>query len=692
MKAPVSKKIPLEITQHGVTRIDNYAWLRDENWKNICDGDIEFKNPEILEYLNAENAYTQHMMGDTSEICEQLEAEFRSRLNEDKETYPFKRKDYLYYERFKKGLEYPIDCRRLDKEGAVEEIYFDRNIEASGKELYRLINEAVSPDNTFFAFAVNLSGSMNATIRVRNLQTKKDLAWEIPDTTGDILWLNDTNLLYVDREHDARGQRIYSINVVEGPSSRKLIFTKPEDYTDRFMWLQNTQDKQFIVVSLDADSSKTLFISSTSSLNFSHFVSGSNNELFQIEHINGLFYILTNDASSINGRVMLTSSEQAHWRRESWQEYIPQASEHFLSDISAFNDFLILGGRHNHQAVPVLLVHSINQNTTKKVELPEADCLHYIMGSDDHRDLNPIVYFESSIHPESRLQLNLPSATLSFLHAEKIPNFSPENYIVKKELVTARDGEKIPLTIIHKRDFRADGSAKALVYGYGSYGWAFMPQFKPHIFSLLDRGYCYCVAQVRGGSDKGHSWYLNGKMLNKKNTFFDFIDCCEFLIQKGYAHKDYLAIEGGSAGGLLVAAATNYRPDLFRAVLAHVPFVDVVNTISDDTLPLTPPEWEEWGNPIKSAEDFHYMMSYSPYENIQKTRYPAMLFDSGISDEQVTYWEPAKMVAKLREFKTDENMLLLNMRMTSGHAGTSKRYEKLKETAFDYSFLLKVMS
>ncbi|MDB2384484.1 glutamine--fructose-6-phosphate transaminase (isomerizing) [Endozoicomonas sp.] len=325
----------------------------------------------------------------------------------------------------------------------------------------------------------------------------------------------------------------------------------------------------------------------------------------------------------------------------------------------------------------------------RKFFMPEAAYDLVFAGDWDHNSTTVRLHCDSPTSPDKVLALDLTTRQMTQLHIKEIPNFNPNRYIVKRELATARDGKVIPVTLVHKKDLKQDGANKALVYGYGSYGYGIPAYFSSKIFSLIDRGFVYAIAHIRGGDDKGYAWYLDGKMHHKMNTFYDFIDCCEYLIEQNYTTKQLISINGGSAGGLLMGAVTNLRPDLFGSVIADVAFVDVINTISDETLPLTPPEWEEWGNPIKSKEDFEYIQQYSPYDNVQKKAYPPMLFNSGIGDEQVTYWEPTKMVAKLRELKTDDNMLLLNMKMHAGHAGASKRYEWIEEAAFDYAFILK---
>lgn len=716
MQAPKAEKVATEITQHRKTRVDNYAWLRDENWKSFIEGSLDFQNPKILEYLKAESTYKNVMMADTEKLRTELAKEILTRINEDRESYPYRKKDYLYFQREKKGLNYPVLMRKrvdLDasknegKEGVTlesmttatasklegsEEVYFDINKEAEGNALYSLRGHGTSKENSYFAYAFNLTGSLEATIKVRDLKTFQDFQWELPNTSGSFLWLDDTNLLFVEREDDPRGKKIYSLCVTEGLKSKKLVFSKPSEYSAMFMGLTSTTDEAFVGVSLTSGSSSALYLSKKDALVFEPFVTGTNDISYEVEHHDGSFYILTNDFQSPDYKVMKTSSDKNFWPKENWVEYLAHVPGRYVSSISIYHDFMVLQCKNNRLGLPQLMVNPIGSATMGLIEMTEEAYSLSFSGSSDHRDSKPRFHFQSPVSPLKTYELDLFSLETKELHCEKIPNYDPSRYLVKREFATARDGEKIPLTIILPKDFKKDGSGKALVYGYGSYGMGMPATFSSNRFALIDRGFIYCIAHIRGGNDKGETWYLDGKMSKKMNTFQDFIDSCEYLIEAGYTQKERLAINGGSAGGLLMGAVTNLRPDLFRSVIADVPFVDVINTMSDASLPLTPPEWEEWGNPIESEKDFDYMMSYSPYDNVKATHYPAMLFNSGISDEQVTYWEPTKMVAKLRELKTDQNLLLLNLKMHAGHAGASKRYEWIDDLAFNYSFIIKTIT
>jgi len=689
MQSPRARKIPFVLTQHGTTRIDNYHWLRDQNWKAFIEGNLEFHNQEVLEYLNAENAYKDSMMEDSLEMRNILSQEILSRINEDRVSFPYKKKNFLYYQKEKKGLNYPILCRTNVALGSIEQVYFDINNEAEGNDLFSFRSHAISKENKYFAYAFNLTGSLDATIKVRDLENLEDLPWEIPNTSGSFIWTDDENLLFVDREDDPRGKHIYHINVREGISSKNLVFSKSEKHKAMFLGISATTDDRYLIASLNSGSSSVIYLSAKTNLEFEIFITGNNDISYDIEHHEGNFYILTNDFSAPDYKIMKTTTEKEKWGKENWLEYLPHTPGRFISNMSIYHDFIVLECKNNHLALPQIMINPIGSSDLGLIKMDEDAYSLSFWGSTDHRDSKPRFHFQSPISPPKTCEIDLSTLQTRELHCESIPNYESSKYKVKREFAKSRDGALIPLTIIHPKNFKKDGSTKALVYGYGSYGMGMPATFSSARLTLVDRGFIYCIAHIRGGNDKGETWYLDGKMDKKMNTFNDFIDSCEYLIEQGYTSKDRLAIQGGSAGGLLMGAVTNLRPDLFRCVIADVAFVDVINTMSDESLPLTPPEWEEWGNPVQSEKDFKYMMSYSPYDNIKASAYPAMLFNSGISDEQVTYWEPAKMVAKLRELKTDNNPLLLNLKMHAGHAGASKRYEWIDDVAFNYSFILK---
>jgi len=408
---------------------------------------------------------------------------------------------------------------------------------------------------------------------------------------------------------------------------------------------------------------------------------------YLVEHGGDNLYMLTNLGGAQNFKIL--RSTNLDLENLSWEEFIPENDSVFIDNFSIYNDFMILETRNNELALPQLQIHNIKTRDNKIVKMDKQAYSLNFKGADDFNETKVRFYYQSPKGPLKTMDLDLKTGEQTVRKTQEVPNFDEGNYEVKRVYAPAHDGEEIPLTLLYKKGTPLNGSAPAYVYSYGSYGYSLPTNFSQPVLSLVDKGFIHVIAHIRGGSDKGYGWYLDGKMKNKLNTFKDFISSCEYLIKKKYTSLGNIVAHGGSAGGLLMGVVANMRPDLFKAVVADVPFVDMINTISDASLPLTPPEWEEWGNPIKNKDEFEYMMGYSPYDNIATQRYPNMLFNSGISDEQVTYWEPTKMVAKLRELKTDENLTLLNIKMHEGHSGASKRYEWIKEKAFTYAFILK---
>ena len=687
LKAPVAPKVPYTIKQHEQTRIDEYHWLRDENWKKIVAGELDFKNPDILAYLNAENAYKEAHMESTRGVQEVLYQEILSRIKEDYQSWPVKKGDYFYYYREEKGKNYPIYCRREGSMEAPESVYMDVNKEAQGKELYLFGPSVPNRANTFLAYGYNLTGSLDRTVRVRNLETGEDSRWSFPNSTGSLLWLDDEHLLVVERDEHARGKNVYKINIKQGPEKKQLVFSKPEAFDNMFLGLSQTNDRQYLMLELSSGSSQVLYVSLRSAVDFKQFAEGKDDVLYKLEHFKNDFYILTNKGGANNFQLFKTPVNR--WEQDAWQLVQQESKTISLSSVTFYNRFMVTEQRNNERALDEIVVRDMESNKTHTVSMPDAAYDLTFSGDWDHNATQVRLDYSSPIRPASVLELDLPTAQTNTLYTRETPNFDGQQYEVKREFATARDGARVPVSIVHKKGLKTDGTHPVFLYGYGSYGYGMPDLFVSKIFSLVDRGFVFAVAHVRGGDEKGFQWYLDGKMRHKMNTFWDFIDVTEHLIAEGYTRKGRVAINGGSAGGLLVGAVTNMRPELFGCVVAHVPFVDVINTISDASLPLTPPEWEEWGNPITSAGDFNYIMQYSPYDNVTAKKYPPMLFNSGISDEQVTYWEPAKMVARLRATKTDENLLLLNMKMHAGHAGASKRYEWIEDEAFNYAFVLR---
>ena len=684
MKAPVAHKIPHTITVHGHSRTDEYHWLRDEHWQKIVAGELDFNNPEILDYLNAECAYKESQMAGCQPVKEKLYGEILSRIKEDYQSWPVKKGEFFYYYREEQGKNYPILCRRQASMTAPEEIYLDVNQEADGKDLYMFGPSVTNRANTLLAYGYNLTGSMERTIRVRNLETGLDCPWSFHNSTGSILWLDNDHLLIVERDEQARGKHVFQVNIHKGPEHKELLFSKPDEFDGMFLSLGQTTDREYLLVYLESGGSQVVYFSPRTAIDFTLFAHGTNDVVFHLDHYQGDFYILTNRDGANNFQLFKAPVGDL----QQWQLLQEQSDTISLTDIHFYNHYLVIEQKNNDRALEELVVQDMNTGQQRTVTMPDEAYELAFSGDWDHNATTVRLDYSSPVMPATVLELDLTSVQTKCVYTRDTPNFDPAKYVVKREYATARDGERIPVTIIHQQGLVRDGNHHAFIYGYGSYGYGMTAGFSSKLFSLIDRGFVYATAHIRGGDEKGYGWYLDGKMRRKMNTFYDFIDTTEYLIERGYTDRQRIAINGGSAGGLLMGAVTNLRPDLFGCVVADVPFVDVINTISDASLPLTPPEWEEWGNPLTSVDDFNYILSYSPYDNVQAVDYPPMLFNSGISDEQVTYWEPAKMVARLRALKTDDNLLLLNMNMHAGHAGASKRYEWIDEVAFNYAFVL----
>lgn len=689
MKPPFAEKRPKTIEQHGSKRVDEYHWLRDANWQKFIQGDLDFADLAVKSYLDSEASYTQECMRDTDGLQNKLYEEILGRIKEDDETYPWKKGDWYYLSRMEKGKEYPQFCRRKGRPDGDEKVYLDVNKEAEGQALYMMGRASVNEAGDRLAWCFNLTGSLERTLKVRDLNTGKDFPWQVENTTGAFLWVNDKEIAFIERGPQSRGQKIWQFSVLEGPDKKRLIYDKPVELNNMYMNLQHTTDRKYQVLYLNSGATSEVMFRENNKDSFQHFMRGEDDVTYSLEHRNGLFYILTNEGGHQNSQVFTCPVDNTH--RDSWSLYLPESPHLYISDIDIYGNTLVVIRKNNEMARPELALVDLDSKKEKLVQMKDEAYSLSFLGADDPNSPTVRISYESCIQPSQDIEVSLADASLKVLKTKEVPNYNVQNYFIKREFAIARDGEKIPLTVVTKKGFEKNGEAPAFVYAYGSYGFGMPAYFSPGIFSLVDRGFVYVIAHIRGGNEKGFQWYLDGKLDKKLNTFYDYIDACEFLIENKYTSKGRIAANGGSAGGLLMGAVTNMRPDLFGSVIADVAFVDVISTISDETLPLTPPEWEEWGNPIEDKRAFDYMMKYSPYDNVESKDYPPMLYNSGISDEQVTYWEPAKMVARLRDRKTDDNLLLLNIRMHAGHAGASKRYESIRERAFDFAFILKTL-
>jgi len=672
---PVAKKIPYKLTVHNDTRIDNYYWLNNREDK------------EVLDYLNAENEYTKAIMQHTESFQKELFEEMKARIKEDDTSVPYKLNGYWYFTKFETGKDYPIYVRKKGHLEAAEEIMFDCNAMAKNHAYFKLGGISISPDNTMAAFSTDVVSRRQYTIQIKNLISGEIYTDEIKNTTGSITWANDNKTLFYTKKDEVtlRSHKIF----------RHVLGTDVEDDIEVF----HEEDETFNTFIYKTKSKKYLVIGSSSTLTTEYRILNANTpyepfKVFQkrtqdleysIAHFNNSFYIITNGDESINFKVCKTPETKTN--KENWEDIIPHRKHVLVEDIEIFKDYLVVNERENG----LNNIRIISWEGNEDYYLPfDNETYNAYLGNNPDFESDTLRYgYNGLTNPSSIIDYNFKTKTKDIKKEQEVlgGTFKKENYESKRIWATARDGVKIPISIVYKRGVKLDGKNPLLQYAYGSYGSTTDPTFSSIRLSLLDRGFVYAISHVRGGEYLGRNWYENGKLLTKKNTFTDFIDCSKHLISEGYTSKKHLYAYGGSAGGLLMGAIINMNPELYNGVLAAVPFVDVVTTMLDETIPLTTGEYDEWGNP-NNIEFYNYMKSYSPYDNVEAKAYPNMLVTTGLHDSQVQYWEPAKWVAKLRDLKTDTNKLLLHTDMDAGHGGASGRFESLKEVALEYAFLL----
>ena len=673
MEAPRADKKPYSITVHGHTRVDPYYWLRERD------------NPEVIKYLQAENAYTEAVLAPYSSLRETLYREIVSRIKKDDVTVPYRLRGYWYYIRYEGEKEYPVYCRRKDEEGAPEEVLLDVNLLAAGKPYCQIASLNVSPDNRWLAYGVDFTGRRLYTLYFKNLQTGELLETTIPGTAGNVAWANDNRTVFysLKEEETLRSSRIMRYVLGTPLTEAREVYCEEDETFDVHVYRSKSEKYIFIVSSANS-SSEVRWIETCCPEGEFHVVQPREKDHeYGVMHYGDEFFILTNWKAK-NFRLMKTSVSRPS--REYWQEIIPHREKVLLEDVEIFTDYLAVEERCEG-LVQIRVIHRAS-GEEKYIDFGEEVYVASLSVNTEF-DTPWLRYSYSSLTtPPSVIEYNMHTGEKVIKKQQEVPGgFSSENYFAERCWVPARDGEKIPVSLVYHRSFRKDGQAPLLLYGYGAYGISTEPVFSAARLSLLDRGFVFAIAHVRGGEELGRQWYEEGKLLNKKNTFYDFIDCAEFLIREKYTSPHCLFIKGGSAGGLLVGAVINMRPELFKGAIAAVPFVDVVTTMLDDSIPLTTGEYDEWGNPHDKTY-YEYMLSYSPYDNVERKEYPALLVIAGLHDSQVQYWEPAKWVARLREMKTDTHPLLLYTHMEAGHSGLSGRFRSHMETSLEYTFLL----
>jgi oligopeptidase B len=683
--APVAGKEPKELIAHGNTRIDNYYWMRLSDEQKTAEKPDE-QTQKVLDYLNAENSYLDKSLSHTRKFQDDLFEEMKSRIKEDEESVPYFKNGYWYYTRFEPGQEYPIHCRKKDSLETPEEIMLNVNDLASGYEFYNVGSLSVSPDNNILAYAEDTLSRRIYTIRFKNLLTGDLLEDAIPNTEGDASWANDNKTVFYTSKNDItlRSEKIKR-HILGLPIAQDVTVFDEQDPSFYIGVYRSKSGKFNIIVSESILVSDYRILSADNPTGeFKQFTPRENDMLYSIDHFQDKFYITTN-WNAKNFRLMET--DISNTSKSNWKEVIAHRPDVLLEGIEVFDRFLVVEERKSGLSN----LRIIDQKTGEEhyLDFGEPAYSAYISTNPEFNSEWLRFGYSSLTTPNSIFDYNMNTKEkLLKKQQEVVGGHNPGDYITERVYATARDGAKVPISIVYKKGFEKNGQKPLLLYGYGSYGSIIDPSFNSNILSLLNRGFGYAIAHIRGGQMLGRQWYEDGKLLKKKNTFFDFIDCGKYLIQEKYTSREHIYAIGGSAGGLLMGAVLNYEPILFHGVIAAVPFVDVVTTMSDPSIPLTTNEYDEWGNPEESKEYYDYMLSYSPYDQVEAKDYTNVLVTTGLFDSQVQYWEPAKWVAKIRELKTDRNQLFLHTNMDAGHGGASGRFQRLHVVALEYAFIL----
>ncbi len=675
IKAPSADKIAKTMEIHGDVRVDNYYWLNDK------------ENAEVIDYLERENDYYSKMTAHTDGFKKELFEEIKGRIKEDDASVPYKYNGYYYITRFEKGKDYPIHTRKKGSMDAEEEIMFDVNEMAKDHAYYALGGINVSPDNKLVAFGVDTVSRRKYTIHIKNLETGKISEENIPVTTGGSTWANDNKTLYYTKkdEQTLRSNQIFKHVLGTSLNNDKLIFTEEDETFNTYVY--KTKSKKYIVIgsSSTLTSEYQILNADKPEGDFKMFQKRERGLEYNFSHYQDQFYLVTNMDGATNFKLMKTSENKTG--KENWEEVIPHREDVLLEDIDIFKDYLVVSERKN--GLNELRIIKWEDNSEYFLPFDNETYTAYTSTNLDF-DTTVLRYgYNSMTTPSSVIDFDMSTKEKTVVKETEVlgGKFDKDNYESKRIWATAADGTQIPISIVYKKGIKLNGKNPFLMYAYGSYGSTIDPYFSYARLSLLDRGFVFGIVHVRGGEYLGRKWYEDGKLLKKKNTFTDFIDASKYVIDQKYTSAEHLYASGGSAGGLLMGAIVNMSPEIYNGVIASVPFVDVMTTMLDDTIPLTTGEYDEWGNP-NEKESYDYMRSYSPYDNVTKTNYPNMLVTTGLHDSQVQYFEPAKWVAKLREYKTDNNQLLFHINMDAGHGGASGRFEALKEVAVDYAFLL----
>ena len=682
---PIAEKIPTKLEKHGDVRIDNYFWMRLSDEQKLSPVKDEHTQ-KVIDYLEAENEYYDKVTAHTKDFQERLFLEMKGRIKEDDASVPYKDNGYFYITRYEVGKQYPIYSRKKETLEAEEEILFDVNEMAKGYEYYQLGGLTVSLDNKLAIFATDTVSRRQYFLRVKNLETGKIYKDIIDNTTGGSVWANDNKTFFYTKKDPVtlRSSKVYR-HVLGTPASEDVEVYSEDDETFGVYVTKSKSDKYIFIGAYSTLSTEAQYLDADNPTGELKMFQSRENELeYTVSHYQDHFYILTNKDGATNFKLMKTPI--AATKKENWVDVISHREDTLLEDFSIFKDYLVLEERND--GLNKIRIKKWDNSEDYYLPFDEETYAVNVYGNPEF-DTEIIRYsYNSFTTPNSVIDFNMRDKSKEIKKEQEVlgGKFKKENYTSKRVWATARDGKKVAISLVHHKNTQLNANTPLLQYAYGSYGYTVSDNFSTTRLSLLDRGFVYALAHIRGGQYLGREWYEDGKMLNKKNTFTDFIDCSKFLIDTGYTSPKHLYAMGGSAGGLLMGAIINMNPELYNGVIAAVPFVDVISTMLDETIPLTTGEYDEWGNP-NEKEYYDYIKSYSPYDNIEAQNYPNMLVTTGFHDSQVQYWEPAKWVAKLRDQKTDTNLLLLKTNMEVGHGGASGRFDALKETAEDYTFL-----
>ena len=685
-KIPLAEKKPVSLEKHGDLRIDNYFWMRlSDKQKSAVNKDLQTQ--KVISYLEEENTYYKEVTKHTKPFQEALFEEMKGRIKEDDSSVPYKENGYFYITRYETGKQYPIYSRKKDHLDATEEILFNVNEMATGFDYYQLGGLNVSPNNKLLVFATDTVSRRQYFLKIKNLETGEIYKDVIENTTGSSVWANDNKTIFYTKKDPVtlRSVKIYR-HVLGTPTSEDVLVFHEKDDTFGTYVTKSKSNQYIIIGSYSTVSSEAQYLDADTPTGAFRILQPRERDLeYNVAHFGDHFYLLTNKDNAINFKLMKTPV--SHTGKENWVDVIPHRKATLLEDFSIFKDYLVLEERTNG-------LHKVRIKRWDEQEdyyLPFTEETYSVgVYSNPDFDTDVIRYsYNSFTTPSSVIDFNMSNRSKDIKKEQEVlgGKFLKENYLSKRIWATARDGKKVAISLVYHKDTKLTKNTPILQYAYGSYGYTIPDSFSTTRLSLLDRGFVYALAHIRGSQYLGREWYEDGKMLHKKNTFNDFIDCSKYLIRQGYTSPAHLYAMGGSAGGLLMGAIVNMNPELYNGIIASVPFVDVISTMLDDSIPLTTGEYDEWGNPNNKTY-YDYIKSYSPYDQVTAKDYPNILVITGFHDSQVQYWEPAKWVAKLRELKTDTNLLLLDTNMEAGHGGASGRFDALQETAKMYTFFL----